>query len=65
MGLAYYDGYRYKEVEKVFDKMQKIKGTQLIFNKKNKNIFYYLEKNFLTIDLIILLQPYRVLLKKY
>ena len=45
MGLApYYDGSRYKEVEKVFDKMQKIKGINLIFNKNIKNIFYYLEK---------------------
>jgi len=45
MGLApYYDGFRYKEVEKVFHKMQKVKGTELIFNKKIKNIFYYLEK---------------------
>ena len=45
MGLApYYDGFRYKEVEKVFHKMQKVKGTEFIFNKKIKNIFYYLEK---------------------
>ena len=45
MGLApYYDGFRYKEVEKVFHKMQKVKGTELVFNKKIKNIFYYLEK---------------------
>jgi|TARA_B110001450_G_scaffold251381_1_gene271430 carbamoyltransferase len=45
MGLApYYDGSRYKEVENVFHKMQKVKGTKIIFNKKIKNIFYYLEK---------------------
>ena len=45
MGLApYYDGHRYKEVENVFHKMQKVKGVNLIFNKKIKNIFYHLEK---------------------
>ena len=45
MGLApYYEGYRYKEVEKVFEKMQKVRGVNLIFNKDIKNIFYYLEK---------------------
>lgn len=45
MGLApYYDGFRYKEVEKVFHKMQKVKGINFVFNKDIKNIFYYLEK---------------------
>ena len=44
MGLApYYDGFRYKEVEKVFHKMQKVKGINFVFNKDIKNIFYYLE----------------------
>ena len=45
MGLApYYDGFRYKEVEKVFERMQKVRGVNLVFNKNIKNIFYYLEK---------------------
>ena len=45
MGLApYYDGHRYKEVENVFHKMQKVKGVNLIFNKKIKNIFYHFRK---------------------
>ena len=45
MGLApYYDGFRYKEVEKVFERMQKVRGVNLVFNRNIKNIFYYLEK---------------------
>lgn len=45
MGLApYYNGHRYKEVENVFHKMQKVEGVNLVFNKKIKNIFYHLEK---------------------
>lgn len=46
MGLApYYSGPKVKEVEKVFDNLQKLRGINFTFNKKVKNIFYYLEKN--------------------
>ena len=46
MGLApYYKGPRSKKVEKILNDIQKINGINFKFNKKIKNIFYYLEKN--------------------
>ena len=47
MGLApYYTGPIREKVEKTFLKMQKIKGIEFRFNKKVKNIYYFLEQNF-------------------
>ena len=47
MGLApYYTGPKREEVEKIFHKLQKIKGIEFNFNPKIKNIYYFLEHNF-------------------
>jgi carbamoyltransferase len=46
MGLApYYTGPMREKVETVFLKIQTIKGIEFIFNKKIKNIYYFLENN--------------------
>ena len=46
MGLApYYNGPKTDEVKKIFYLMQKFENGKFIFNKKIKNIFYFLEKN--------------------
>ena len=47
MGLApYYTGPMREKVENVFKKMQKLDGINFRWNKKVKNIFFFIEKNF-------------------
>lgn len=47
MGLApYYKGPRSNFVVKKLENLQKLNGLEFKFNKKVKNIFFYLEKNF-------------------
>lgn len=46
MGLApYYTGSKREEVEKIFGKLQKIKGIEFKFNDKVNNIYFFLENN--------------------
>tara|TARA_B100000029_G_scaffold514881_1_gene619462 strand:+ start:11591 stop:13417 length:1827 start_codon:yes stop_codon:yes gene_type:complete len=46
MGLApYYSGSKAEEVERIFDKLQKLEGIEIKFNQEVKNIYHFLENN--------------------
>ena len=65
MGLApYASNYEINKCYKIFDKILKIKGLNIIFDKKPKDLFFHFKENLKIVDLMELQVLYKDFLKK-